>query len=128
MERYGPGNGYKKFALAVSGVGLLLAVACGTSSAPVAPPAGKASPTGSSANNEPALPGSPLTEPAAPADSAESADAEPGRETFTTHTIGNNVGDRIPDFAITLVDGSTVTAAELLAQKQPTFLFFFETW
>ena len=42
--------------------------------------------------------------------------------------VGNKVGLRIPDFAITLVDGTTVSSADLLAQRQPTFLFFFETW
>ena len=38
------------------------------------------------------------------------------------------MGDPIPDFAITLVDGTPVTSVELLEQRQPTFLFFFETW
>jgi peroxiredoxin len=45
-----------------------------------------------------------------------------------SYTVGNDVGQRIPDFAIALVDGSTVTSEELLARRQPTFLFFFETW
>lgn len=43
--------------------------------------------------------------------------AEPGAE----------VGDRIPDFTLELADGSRVTAAELMARGQPTFLFFWAT-
>ena len=42
--------------------------------------------------------------------------------------VGNDVGQRVPDFAIDLVDGTTVTAVDLLAEGQPTFLFFFATW
>ena len=43
--------------------------------------------------------------------------AEPGAE----------VGYRIPDFTLELADGSRVTAAELVARGQPTFLFFWAT-
>lgn len=43
--------------------------------------------------------------------------AEPGAE----------VGDRIPDFTLELADGSRVTAGELVARGQPTFLFFWAT-
>ena len=42
--------------------------------------------------------------------------------------VGAGVGDRVPAFAIQLADGSTVSSEELLAQSQPTFLFFFATW
>ena len=111
VELFGTGSGYKKLTLALSGVGLLLMLACGPSAAPGEP----------SARNEGILPVSTQTE-AVPSESTN-AESMP-----VSYTIGNNVGERIPDFAITLVDGSTVTSAELLAQRQPTFLFFFETW
>ena len=41
--------------------------------------------------------------------------------------IGNQVGDRMPDFTLELADGGTVTAAGLVAEGQPTFLFFWAT-
>ncbi len=41
--------------------------------------------------------------------------------------IGNNIGNRIPDFDITLTDGTPVTASLLLERERPAFLFFFGT-
>ena len=41
--------------------------------------------------------------------------------------IGNNIGDRIPNFDITLTDGTPVTASLLLERERPAFLFFFGT-
>ena len=41
--------------------------------------------------------------------------------------IGNNIGDRIPEFDITLTDGAPVTASLLLERERPAFLFFFGT-
>ena len=41
--------------------------------------------------------------------------------------IGNNIGDRIPDFEIVLTDGSPITSAGLLQNGRPAFLFFFAT-
>ncbi len=40
---------------------------------------------------------------------------------------GHQVGYRIPDFALELADGGAVTAADLIAQSKPTFLFFWAT-
>jgi hypothetical protein len=96
-----------------------------TNAAAVAPTAENAAGIEPGAGDEGILPESVLIEPAASEVPPESADAEAVRVPIN---IGSNVGDRIPDFAIKLVDGSTVTSAELLAQRQPTFLFFFETW
>jgi thiol-disulfide isomerase/thioredoxin len=45
-----------------------------------------------------------------------------------TPATGARVGERAPEFAINLADGSTVTSAELMAQGRPTFLYFFATW
>jgi hypothetical protein len=42
--------------------------------------------------------------------------------------IGTSEGERVPDFALDLADGSTVTSAQLLEAGQPTFLFFLATW
>ena len=41
--------------------------------------------------------------------------------------IGNNIGDRIPEFDITLTDGTPITASLLLERERPAFLFFFGT-
>jgi len=120
MGLFGPGVGYRRLALTVSGAGLLLILACGTSAAPTVPPPRDAV----------ILPGSTLSQGMAPPVSpeAESVESVPVPATIGPATIGNNLGQRIPDFAIQLVDGSSVTSADLLAQRQPTFLFFFETW
>ena len=42
--------------------------------------------------------------------------------------VGTKEGDRVPDFALELVDGSTVTSADLQAMEQPVFLFFTATF
>ena len=42
--------------------------------------------------------------------------------------VGNDVGERAPDFKMTLADGSVVTLASLIAAERPTFLFFFATF
>ena len=41
--------------------------------------------------------------------------------------IGNNIGDRIPEFEIVLTDGTPITSAGLLDNGRPAFLFFFAT-
>ena len=40
---------------------------------------------------------------------------------------GNQVGYRVPDFTLTLADGSAVTSTGLVESGQPTFLFFWAT-
>ena len=108
------GTGFKKITLAFSSVGLLLMLACGTSEAP-------AEPTAKSYGN---VPEAKQAEGVAPSELTVV-----GAESIPVSTIiGHNIGERIPDFAITLIDDSTVTSADLLAERQPTFLFFFETW
>ena len=42
--------------------------------------------------------------------------------------VGTKEGDRVPDFALELVDGSTVTSTDLQAMDQPVFLFFTATF
>ena len=41
--------------------------------------------------------------------------------------VGHNIGDRIPGFKIKLTDGTPVSAAGLLENNRPAFLFFFAT-
>ena len=108
------GTGFKKIALAFLGLGLLLMLACGTSAAPAEP----------SARSYGNLPEAKQAEAVAPSEVATVG----AKSIPVSTTIGNNVGERIPDFSITLIDGSTVTSSDLLAERQPTFLFFFETW
>jgi len=108
------GTGFKTIALAFSGVGLLLMLACGTREVPA----------GQTVKSYGNVPEAKQTEAVAPSELAV-VDA---KSIPVSTTIGSNVGERIPDFAITLIDGSIVTSADLLAERQPTFLFFFETW
>ena len=38
------------------------------------------------------------------------------------------MGDRIPDYTLKLLDGGSLTSADLMDRKQPAFLFFHATW
>jgi peroxiredoxin len=42
--------------------------------------------------------------------------------------IGYSVGERIPDFQLTLVDGTTFSAQDLISEGRPVFLFFTASW
>ncbi len=42
--------------------------------------------------------------------------------------IGSAVGERVPDFKVTFLDGSSVSRDELAAEGRPAFLFFMATW
>ncbi len=52
---------------------------------------------------------------------------EPAQSSQALPSVGNQVGERIPPFTLRLVDGSTVTSADLLSQNRPTFLLFYKT-
>jgi hypothetical protein len=66
---------------------------------------------------------------AAPAPVTSMPEAQSGEAPGSlTPATGARVGERVPDFAVNLADGSTVTSVELLAQGRPTFLYFFATW
>ena len=43
----------------------------------------------------------------------------------STGEIGFNLGDRIPEFEISLTSGEPLTSAQLRASERPAFLFFF---
>ena len=42
--------------------------------------------------------------------------------------IGSAVGERVPDFEVTFLDGGSVSREELAADGRPAFLFFMATW
>ena len=75
-------------------------------------------------------PAAPQTvDPTAPPTEAPTATSAPPPEPGPPPVaVGTKEGQRIPDFAITLADGSVVTSQLLLEANQPTFLFFFATW
>lgn len=41
--------------------------------------------------------------------------------------VGSSVGERVPEFTLSLADGSTVSATSLIQAERPTFLFFFSS-
>lgn len=43
----------------------------------------------------------------------------------STGAVGFNLGDRIPEFEISLTSGEPLTSAQLRASERPAFLFFF---
>ena len=68
---------------------------------------------------------------ARPMEPATAAPPEPATEVApppVSVPIGTSEGERVPDFALDLADGSTVTSAQLLEAGQPAFLFFLATW
>ena len=42
--------------------------------------------------------------------------------------VGYKVGMQVPEFGMSLIDGSTVTSVSLTEQGKPTFLYFHATW
>lgn len=42
--------------------------------------------------------------------------------------VGSNVGNAIPNFDFTLIDGTTQSTLQLAEEDTPVFLFFFATW
>ena len=56
---------------------------------------------------------------------ADAAEALPEKKAIP---VGVSVGERVPGFAILLVDGTTITSRELALQGKPAFLMFFATW
>ena len=91
------------FALTLT-IGALVAAACGSSE--IAAPA-VAAPT-----TVPAVAPAPTAAPQAAAVEIE---------------VGTGVGDRVPEFEISLTDGTLVSAAGLKESQRPAFMFFFST-
>ena len=42
--------------------------------------------------------------------------------------VSSQVGQPAPEFAVTTLDGLSLTSADLLAQEKPFILYFFATW
>ena len=42
--------------------------------------------------------------------------------------VGHKVGDRAPEYALSLAGGGTVTSESLASENRPVFLFFLATW
>ena len=84
----------------------LLVGACGTSSAP---------------------PATEVTETVKSVAPVVSADVSSPAVASSLPDPGFEVGSRIPDFTLELVDGERVSSESLLAEGKPTFLFFFAT-
>ena len=111
---------YKSIAALAVTIGILFAVACGSSET--------ASPAVPAPTTAPAAP-APTTAPAvAPAPTAPpQAEAVDPSTSSGQARVGTGVGDRVPEFEISLTDGTLVSAAELQESQRPAFLFFFST-
>ena len=84
---------------------LLTAMACGAGSEPAPTPAAPPAAAPSESVSPPAA----ATEASAPA-------------------VGVRVGDRAPDFALTLSQDQRISSADLVAQGKPVFILFHATW
>ncbi len=58
------------------------------------------------------------------ASEAAAAPSEPTAIAFSGKT-GFDIGDRVPEFEISLTNGSPLTSAEIQSSERPAFLFFF---
>ena len=104
---------YKSILALALTIGALVAVACGSSET--------ATPAATAPTTAPAAP-APTTAPAvAPAPTAAPQAAAVDVE------VGTSVGDRVPEFEISLTDGTLVSAAGLKESQRPAFMFFFST-
>ncbi|MDA0770255.1 MAG: hypothetical protein O2821_08545 [Chloroflexi bacterium] len=109
---------------------LILTAACG-SQAPVqeaGPSAGVAAQPPPAA--EPLLTPTGVAELAPPGSTATGAPSSTEAPPVVVQTadIGHTVGDQIPGFELTLVDGSKFTSQDLISQGRPVFLFFTASW
>ena len=58
-------------------------------------------------------------------ETATTQPAAPAPTVAPTGEVGFELGDRIPEFEISLTSGEPLTSAQLRASERPTFLFFF---
>ena len=56
---------------------------------------------------------------------AAASDAVQPTAVASTGNVGFNLGDRVPEFEISLTSGEPLTSAQLRASERPAFLFFF---
>lgn len=60
--------------------------------------------------------------------SSEPAQSAPAPEASSEVRIGNEIGNRLPNFEITLTsNGEKLTSTSLVENGRPAFLFFFAT-
>ena len=97
MEDMRPQNMFGKLIAPLAALAFALALACGT---------------GSESDT--------AERPPSPA-----AQAERAAPVMPTGEIGFGLGDRVPEFEISLTSGEALSAAQLRASERPTFLFFF---
>jgi hypothetical protein len=82
------------------------------------------SPAPASTTTETGLP-SPTPQPVETGSTPTATATAEGKTNGASVPVGSEVGERIPDFALNLANGSTVTSQQLLSQGQPAFLFLF---
>ena len=59
---------------------------------------------------------------------AQAAQPSPTLDTASKVRIGNDIGNRLPDFELTLTsNGEKLTSTSLVESGRPAFLFFFAT-
>ena len=94
--------------------------------APTAPPApATAPPTATSVPTATAPPATATAQPTAtpPPPTATT----PPTPTAVAANIGSKVGERVPDFDMSVTDGTTVTSVSLIEVGRPAFLFFYSS-
>ena len=63
-----------------------------------------------------------------PDSQAQTAQSAPVPKAATEVKIGNEIGNRLPDFELTLTsNGEKLTSTDLVESGRPAFLFFFAT-
>ncbi len=63
-----------------------------------------------------------------PAPQAPTAQSAPSQETSSQVRVGSDIGNRLPDFELTLTgNGEKLTSTDLVESGRPAFLFFFAT-
>ena len=112
------------------GLGVALSVLLGCGTAPASQPSEDANAPTTPILEQPTAvttqlqPESKETESVAPkATLAKESELEP-----QAVEVGYKVGMQVPEFGISLIDGSTLTSASLTNQGKPTFLYFHATW
>ena len=106
------GRRWSALGFALTQAVILIAVACSSGAAKAPRPA-----------QRPSLDG-----PAAPASNTPEAPRALAADVAVPVKVGGSVGEHIPEFELRLSDGSGLSSAALVADRQPTFLFFFATW
>ena len=103
------------------GLGALLAVLIGCGTAPASQSV-ESVPAPQTPKVE-AEPQAPVAAPTAP-----QAAVAPVEEEAVAVEVGYKVGMQVPEFGMSLLDGSKVTSAKLVDEGKPVFIYFHATW